>query len=237
MKESPKLQYIVREKIPETPGVSTLKLSNSDGSTPHYIPGQFITVYFPNTGTPEGKAYSISSPPAEGTFSITVKAIGEFSNRLCAMKPGDEVTGSLPYGYFQSESQVSDLVLVAGGIGVAPFRSMILDSLKRTPKRKIHLFQSARTAAELIFKSELEKAAKNSKNISLNYSVTREESIPTAIQHGRITADRVVDNLPSLKDPEFLLCGSIAFTRDLWKGLRARGVPEYSIYTEAFFKQ
>src|SRR3989338_3596077 len=92
--------YVLRSKETEAPGVTTLSFSDESNAVPPFTSGQYINVYFPEAHTPEGKAYSISSAPDEQTFSITVRAIGEFSNRLSALRKGDTVSGSLPNGFF-----------------------------------------------------------------------------------------------------------------------------------------
>ena len=165
MSQEPNTRYIVRETVAEAPGVSTLQLSLSNGSVPKYIPGQFITVYAPELGTPEGKAYSISSAPHEKTLNITVKDMGKFSHYLCSRKPGDEVEGSLPYGYFFSESRTSMLALICGGIGIAPMRSMLIEAARETPRRSVALFYSNRTAQDIIFKKTLDELGEDNKNI------------------------------------------------------------------------
>ena len=234
MAQEPNTRYIVRGIIAEAPGVSTLQLSLSNGSVPKHTPGQFITVYAPELGTPEGKAYSISSAPHEKTLDITVKEMGKFSHYLCSRKPDDEVEGSLPYGYFFSESRTSTLALVCGGIGIAPFRSMMLSAAHDTPRRNIALFCSNRTAQDIIFKKMLDDLEENNKNIKILHFLTREKAGPPVI-NGRIKDKAILEPLKGEKDIEFLLCGSISFVRDLWRDLRAEGVPEETIYTEAFF--
>src|SRR3989344_4493758 len=141
MKEEIKKNYTVKENVRETHDTVTLKLFCDEGN-PEYRTGQFITAFFPETGKVEGKAYSISSEPSEDTINITVKAIGEFSNRLTALVEGDKITASLPYGYFYSENTMTVIVMIAGGVGVTPFRSIIIDSLKKNPTRQLYLFNS-----------------------------------------------------------------------------------------------
>lgn len=234
MSQESETRYIVRENIPEAPGVTTLRLSLSNESVPKYVPGQFITVYVPELGTPEGKAYSISSAPHEKTLNITVKDMGKFSHYLCSRTQGDELEGSLPYGYFFSESRTSTLALVCGGIGVAPLRSMLQASAHDTPRRSMTLFCSNRTAQDIIFKKTLDELSKNNKNIKVFHFLTREKTDSPFI-NGRINAKAILESLKGEKDIEFLLCGSISFVRDLWRDLRHSGVPEETIYTEAFF--
>ena len=158
-----KKKYTVTKTIPEAPGVVSLELL-CEGGTPLYIPGQFITVYLPELGTPEGKAYSISSAHDE-PLRITVEERGEFSHHLCALKPGDTFLASDPSGYFYSESGTSTLVMLAAGIGIAPFRSVILESLKKNPARRIVLLYSSRTMETIVFRRELESLQQNTKRL------------------------------------------------------------------------
>ncbi len=227
----PKERYRVREKIAEAPAVFTLKLSREDGTTPSYLPGQFITIYFPELGTPEGKAYSISSAPFEPTLAITVKKMGEFSNRLCALQTGDALVASRPCGYFFSESRESSLVLIAAGIGIAPFRGIILDALQHNPKREIFLFYSNRTVSDIIFANLLTSLPA----VTVIHFITREMSVPQEMRCGRMSAASLLETIGEAPNPEFLICGSISFVRDLWRELQKAGVAEECIYTEAFF--
>ncbi len=235
MKEEIKKKYIVRDKIVEALGVSTLQFDCDNEVL--YCPGQFINVYFPELGTPEGKAYSISSAPYEGTMNITVRAIGEFSNKLCSMKKGDTVTASLPYGYFYSESEDRPLVLAAAGIGITPFRSMVYDILNKNPNREIILFFSNRTEEDIVFKNEFDELCKKYTNFKVYYFITREEALKENgnTRKGRLNAGTILGFTNRLEDAEFLICGSISFVSDLWKGLKKAGVGEEAIYTEAFF--
>ncbi|MBI3573988.1 hypothetical protein HY090_02975 [Candidatus Kaiserbacteria bacterium] len=235
MEHEPNETYVVREKIFETPTVCTLKLAHSDGSIPAFVPGQFITVYFPELGTPQGKAYSISSAPSEKTIAITVKQIGAFSHRLSSMNSGDTLSASLPYGYFYSESAASTLVMLAAGIGIAPFRGMIMDALANNPTRKLVLCCSNRTEMDITFRNALKECSERFPNCSVNHFITREETAPEGTTKGRMSAPAVLQIVGSAPDPEFLLCGSISFVRDMWRDLCAASVPEEKIYTEAFF--
>lgn len=229
-------RYIVQSKTEEALGVVTLGLAREDGSVPSFVAGQYINVYFPELSTPEGKAYSVSSAPRESLFSITVRAIGEFSNRLSALSPGDAISGSLPYGFFCADSEESELVMLAAGIGVAPFRGMLRDMATTSPKRRVHLFHSIRTSSDAIFRNELDNLRKELPNFSVFYFITREStsSIPSA-QYRRMGATDILSRITSLDATEFLICGSILFTRDMWRALRHGGVNEDRMYTEAFF--
>ena len=232
MKEEIKYKYTVRSKVKETPDVSTLKLVLSGGSVPDFISGQYINIYFPESGAPEGKAYSISNTPGEETMDLTVKAMGEFSNRLISLQEGEVVTGSLPYGYFYSESAETTLILIAAGIGVTPFRSIIKDALKKNAKRKIILLYSNKTERDIVFRKEFDDLQLKHQTLKVLYFITREEVGKDMIK-GRIEADSLRPCLE--KGAEYMICGGISFTRDIWRLLKGLRVGEENIYTEAFF--
>jgi ferredoxin-NADP reductase len=227
-----KVIYKVVDVIDEAPDIKTLSITHLDGTLPKFIAGQFMTVYFPETKTLEGKAYSFSSAPHEPICTITVKKIGEFSGRLCAMKPGDSFTGSLPYGYFSSEYHDTELVAIAAGIGVTPIKSILTHTVEHFPLRSIRLHYSVKRVPELVFRNVFDELAQKAR-LSIHYHVTQDQEIPESLQKGRIDIKNVVD---PLIDREYLICGTISFVRDMWKSLREHGVPEDRIYTEAFFR-
>jgi ferredoxin-NADP reductase len=231
---SERITYQVCETNIETESVKTLKLVMNNGLVPSYVPGQFITVFHPDSEVVEGKAYSISSAPHESTLNITVKSIGEFSSMLVSKMPGDTINATLPYGYFYSESKSTSLVMIAGGIGIVPFRSMIVQSVKKTPLRTMHLLYSARSLDDLIFKNEFDLQMAQGK-LSTEFFVTRERVNNDKYQARRIRAQDVMDCSKYLEDPEFFLCGSIDFVKSLWKDMIHNGIAEDQIYTEGFY--
>lgn len=228
------ITYIVKDVVEETNNVVTLKLVCSK-VLPVYKAGQFITIFFPETGHLEGKSYSISSAPHESTLNITVKGIGLFSNKLISKKVGDTITASPPYGYFYSESETSSLVIITGGIGISPFRGMIFDSLKNISTRKVTLLYANKTKESVIFKKEFDELSKKSAGMfTVTYYLTQEATM-NDMKKGRIPLADIIQESKNLADTEFFICGSIAFVRDYWKGLKASGIKEETIYTEAFF--
>ncbi len=224
----------VAARVREAPGVWTLRFCHP-GGIPSYRAGQFITVYLPRSGAPEGRAYSLSSAPSEPTLDITVKAIGAFSRRLCAVRVGDTVAASKPLGYFYTESSTSALVMLAAGIGISPFRSVILDAAAKDPSRKLLLFHGNRTKADIIFGSRFDDLRTVHPNLSVTHCLTREAPDSRGMLRGRVTAGAVLRAVGDEPNPEFMICGSIPFVRDLRRDLTHAGIPGTSIFTEAFF--
>ena len=228
-----KILYTVQEKIKETHDTVTLQLSCDEKIS--YKAGQFINIFLKDSSIAEGKSYTVSSAPLEDVFQITVRDAGPFSHALCSMSIGDTFFGTTPYGYFYNESDTSTLVMIAGGVGVTPFRSMIVDALKKNPARKIILFYSNKTVSDNIFKNEFEKLQQEYKNFVVKNYITREEIVTNGFQKGRVQVSDILQEIENVKDKEILICGGIVFVRDFWKGLQNCGVDEDCIYTEAFF--
>lgn len=225
-------EYIVLSKKQETKAVTTLVLTLSSGNIPLYKAGQYITVYFSDSSTPRGKEYSISSSPTENVFTITVKAIGEYSNRLCTLQCGDTFLGSLPRGSFYSEHDDLDFVLLAAGIGITPLRSMILNAAQKTPARELYLFYSNATVQENLFMHEFETLAKKNEKFHIQSFVTRESvTTPMALVR-RITPEKISRTIRNGVYSEFLISGTTSFVREQRTGLENAGFLSEQIHTE-----
>lgn len=218
----------------ETVSVVTLRLAFLDGSLPSYIPGQYLTVYSTDASRTGGKAYSISSGPSESTLSITVRAVGEFSNRLCALQSGDTMLASLPQGAFYPERPGSALVLVAGGIGITPFRSIIFDAVRRPTGPGLYLFYSVPVFEEALFEEEFHTLSRRYGKLHIKKYVTRESpDLPLALAR-RITPQEILRTVSDAAHSEFLISGTTSFVREQRRGLINTGIQKEHIYIEAY---
>jgi len=219
----------------EAPLITTLVLEALD-ECPSFKAGQYLTVKLPGHDPVEGKAYSISSPPQEKHVNLTIKKFGIFSESIISKKISDTLITSAPYGFFYPEKgDTSDLVLIAGGIGITPLISITEDILGGAGRRKVHLFYSNKTIAGSAFVDKLKMLKSVSKDLSVTHFITRENVEGGGYQKGRITAQKVLSLIPPEKQYGFFLCGSIPFTRDIWRDLQKNGVAPETIYTEAFY--
>lgn len=223
---------MVLGKKQETQTVTTLILTLVGGDIPSYKAGQYITVYFPDSRVPRGKEYSISSAPVEKTFTITVKAIGEYSSRLCSMNCGDTFLGSWPRGSFYSESDDADLVMLAAGIGITPFRSIIFDAAKRATSQELYLFYSNSTLQENLFMQEFEVLAKRNKRLHIQSYVTRESLTGPIALVRHITPENILRTVHDSSYSEFLISGTTSFVRKQRNELVKIGMPKENIHTE-----
>lgn len=198
-----------------------------------YTAGQYITVFFDNTTTPEGKSYSLSSAPYEEELSITVKKVGEYSGLLHALELGDTMQVSDAYGFFNPLTR-NPLVCLSAGCGLAPIWSVIKQELKCDAQRSTTIHFSNKTDKTIVMKRQLDKCEREYRNVIVHHYVTRQRMVPSTMHAGRINLDECVYQAP--KAAVYLLCGSVDFVRDMWKGLTARGVDSAMISTETFFE-
>jgi ferredoxin-NADP reductase len=228
-------RYLVVDKKQETPTITTLLLTLDNGTVPPYAPGQYITIYFYDSSTQNGKPYSISSAPYEKTLAVTIRAVGEFSNRLCSMKYGDTFFASLPQGFLTTKQADANLYIIAAGMGITPFRSMILNVVHHALPRQIFLFYSIRMSKEALFSKELAILAKKYKGLHIKKYVTREWAFSLKNIYRKIKTDDILRTVQTNAPAEFLICGSVSFVCDQRYGLLRAGILDEQIQTEIHF--
>ncbi len=149
--------YRVADRTVETHDSVTLRLAPTRERLTPFQPGQFTMLAVPGVGE---IAISVSGDPGhqDGTLSQTIRAVGAVSRALHDAPVGSPVGVRGPFG--TSWDLVSaagrDLVIVAGGVGLAPLRSVVLGALaRRGAYRRIGLIAGARTPAEFLFRGDL----------------------------------------------------------------------------------
>lgn len=121
-----------------------------------HAPGQFVQVSIAGFGE---SPISICSPPTRpGAFELCVRRVGTVTNYIHQLEIGDTVgiRGPLGHGFDLSEFYGRDVVIVAGGLAIAPARSLIQHILdEREHFGQFHLLYGARNPDELLFRSDL----------------------------------------------------------------------------------
>lgn len=198
-----------------------------------YEAGQYITVYFEGSSTPAGKAYSLSSAPHEKLCSITVKKVGEFSGRLHALKPGDRFEISEAYGHFNPHTD-KPIIALSAGVGIAPVWSVLKHELQRDSARLTYLFYSNESCEAIAHRETIDAHAARHAGFTVRHHITRAAQVPPHMHAGRIDLDVCTKVLKG--EVNYLVCGSVGFVRDMWRGLVERGIPQELISTETFFE-
>lgn len=136
----------------------TLGLEPADGGgVPAFVPGQFNMLYAFGVGE---VPISISGDPAgDGPLEHTVRAVGPVSAAICRAEPGEQLGVRGPFGSFWPLAAAAgrDVVVVAGGIGLAPLRPALLAALAaRERLAGLVLLCGGRTPDQLLFRAELD---------------------------------------------------------------------------------
>jgi NAD(P)H-flavin reductase len=148
----------VRAVTPETPGVQTYDLTFDDAATDYsFRPGQFNMLYLPGVGE---AAISLSSDPEEpSTLRHTVRVVGNVTRAMSHLRPSDKVGVRGPFGtaWPVTEARGRDVVVVAGGLGLAPLRPAIYYLRRhRADYGRVALIYGTRTPADLLYPDEYE---------------------------------------------------------------------------------
>lgn len=151
--------YRVLRVYSEIPDTFTMELEPGDSSTiPSFACGQFNMLYVYGVGE---IPISISGNPARVHPLIhTTRAVGPVSRAMSELKPGDMLGVRGPFGSFWPVelAEGKDVVVVAGGIGLAPLRSVIYHVMaQRERYGRIALLYGARTPADILYRHELER--------------------------------------------------------------------------------
>ncbi len=122
----------------------------------HYLPGQFMVLSLPGAGE---APFSISSTPSRlGLLEFCIREVGTFTNALFSLKENATVGVRGPYGngFPIEDMRGHDLIIVVGGLGAAPLRSLLLYALdNRDEFGNIYYLCGARRQSEMLFRREL----------------------------------------------------------------------------------
>jgi NAD(P)H-flavin reductase len=150
-----RLQQIYRE----TPDTFTMWLKPLDGSADFgFGPGQFNMVGLPGIGEVPVSVSGDSTQPEK--LVHTLRAVGAVTQAVCHCRAGDVLSIRGPFGNCWPVEQLAghDVVLLVGGLGLAPLRPVIYYILAhRAQLGKVVLLYGARTPQDLLYKAELEK--------------------------------------------------------------------------------
>jgi NAD(P)H-flavin reductase len=149
--------YAVRRVLKETPDTFTFTLEPPKGiGTGDFLPGQFSMLWVFGVGE---LPISISGDPAEHErLTYTVRSVGQATHALVSQKVGGGigVRGPFGTGWPIEAAQGRDVILVAGGIGLAPLRPVIYHVLQNRKRYgRLVVLYGARSPRELLYRKDL----------------------------------------------------------------------------------
>jgi ferredoxin-NADP reductase len=227
----------VLEIVDETPRVRSLGLRCP--GWPGHLAGQHVDVRLTaEDGYQAQRSYSIASAPEDENLVLTVERLeqGEVSPYLFdVLGPGDrlELRGPIGGYFVWQESLGGPLLLLAGGSGIVPLRSMLRHHSATHSPVPARLLYSSRSVAEVIYRKELEQL--NSSQVEIFFTLTRKWPEGWNGHRRRIDEEllREISWSPSER-PLVYVCGPTAFVERAADLLVAVGHDPGRIRTERF---
>jgi NAD(P)H-flavin reductase len=221
---------VVDSVISETPGVATynLRLENGPPAGFRFRSGQFNMLYVPGIGE---IAISISGDPADAShLPHTIRETGVVTKALAALGPKAVLGVRGPFGtsWPVHECAGKDVVLVAGGIGLAPLRPVVYELLAHRDRYgQLTLVYGARTQEDLLYRRQFE--GWTSQGMSVVLTVDRATGNwkgpigPVTLPLGRIA-------IPRPEETRLLICGPEVMMWYAAQTASTRGISDANIW-------
>lgn len=191
--------------------------------------GQYLFYTIPNNN-PDNRGvtryFTISSAPSEEHITITTRIFEKpstFKNSLMKLRTGDEIEASGPDGDFIIENQKRNFVFIAGGIGITPFRSILLDLAHKNLKPNMQLLY-ANHDENIVFKEELELITKRNSNLKINYFIS-------STRIDKKTFSTIPYSLDAIR---YYISGPTNFVRAIRDIVKSQSISKENIKTDFF---
>ena len=222
---------VVTDIREETPDIKTFRVVGTDGKKLfEHIPGQCAMLSMP--GVSEAMISITSSPTNADFMEFSVKRCGCLSNWLHAMEVGQQITVRGPYGNgfpVETEFKGKDLLFIAGGIGLAPLRSVI-NYVRHYRKNygKVRIIYGARSVDDLLAYGEIDGEWMNTEGFEVNLTIDNPD------RHWIGNVGFVPNYVKELK-PDLgmtvVMCGPPVMIKFTLAGLKELGFKDTQVYT------
>lgn len=224
-----------------THDIKEVRLQLIDPPEMDYRAGQFVQIEVPEyelTDEPVYRAYSMSSEPfSRNEIEMEIRYVPQ---GICTtyvhqqLKEGDTMTVNGPYGDFRLQNSQRDIVCIAGGSGMAPIKSILLDMKRRGIRRKVDYFFGAKSLRDLFLLDDMKALERELPGFRFVPALSE----PAAEDRwdgetGLIT--QVVDrHVQDAADKEAYLCGSPLMIDACIAVLKKKGMPDDRIFYDKF---
>jgi ferredoxin-NADP reductase len=194
------------------------------------VPGQYFHYTLPHKGADDRgdeRWFTNSAAPSEGRVMISTRIAANrgssFKHALQQLQPGDEIEADGPEGDFTVEDISRNYLFVAGGIGITPFRSILVEASKEGKQLNATLLYANRTS-EIPFSEELDQIATTMPTLKIKYIT----------QPDRIDNDLLKLHIKTVKNPIVYVSGPEPMVKSFAEQLAQLGLKEENIKTDDF---
>ena len=233
--------YKIKEKRRGPASVLSIKWENDDIYTltlktkkkMNFKAGQFCFLRLDNHKLYARHPFSISSAPEEDILSFAIKNTGRFTSAVSKLQVGDKINLDGSFGIFTAKRKLQDVVFIAGGIGITPFRSLLKNFSNLHRQGKHVLIYCAKKEKDLVFRQDIE----NLPNIDLKtICILSEEKNDTAdYLNGYLSKEILMEAIKDLQNPYFYICGPEPLKDSSVKIIKSLGISKERIIFESFF--
>jgi len=223
----PRMAEILQtRRLTEKENLFTLRLERGQSLAQH--PGQFVEVSLFGIG--EAPISVSSSPTRNGTFELCVRAVGDVTNAMHQMGVGEwlGIRGPFGHGFPVEKMRGKDLLFAAGGLGLAPLRSLIQFVLdERESFGRVIFLYGSRNPSELLFREELDEWAHRN---DIEFHLTVDRAGPEWTGHVGVITTLFPGVAVNPRSTVAVTCGPPIMYRFVLIELLAKGIPESQVY-------
>lgn len=222
---------VITDVRTDTPDVKTFRVLTPDGKKPfEHMPGQCAMLSIPGVGE---ALFSITSSPTNREYmEFSIKKCGCLTSWIHMLEPGQQITIRGPYGNgfpVETELRGKDLLFIAGGIGLAPLRSVINYCLdNRENYGKLQIIYGSRSKDDLVDYHEIIDEWMKAENVEVNLTIDREQEGWDG--HVGFVPNYVKELSPDL-GMTVLMCGPPIMIKFSLAGLKELGFTDTQVYT------
>ncbi|MBP9751584.1 MAG: FAD-dependent oxidoreductase [Candidatus Moranbacteria bacterium] len=182
------------------------------------------------------RSFSIASAPYEDELHFVMReGITGFKKTMWDLKPGDAIGSTKAVGHCTiPENDGKAIVLLAGGVGIAPVRAMIRDAVRNADGRGYYLFYSNRELKDAAFHDDLKSVLLPDFHYVWTLSDATDPATESCEERGYITADMIRKHLPDTVNCHYYVIGAPAFADAMKALLLGMGIPEAEIKIDPF---
>lgn len=182
-------------------------------------------------------AFSLVSAPCDERLTIATRLRGSrYKEGLLALPPGATVQLDGPFGNLTLHKDVArDAVMIAGGIGITPFVSIIHQAAQQRVERNLVLLYSNRCVEDAAYLDELLALARHYPGLRVIPTLTRTDMVPPAWWGRTGKIDGVLLASIAARAPIYYLAGPPPFVEAMQAHLLDNGADENDIHSEGFY--
>lgn len=228
-----KHRFAVTRIVPESADVSSVYIGGREMDSFRIRAGQFMMLRFLAKGFRwQSHPFSMSCFPDGEHLRVTIKQLGDFTRQIPNLKPGTPVIIDGPHGVFTARKCTSpNAVMIAGGIGITPIRSLTEELLRAG--RNVHIIYSNRNQESIVFRKELDDLASAFPGKLKLTHVISEDPVWQG-ERGRLDFDKMARLVPDVKERDFYLCGPPPMMKSMRSILLKLSVRSGKIHYERF---